>query len=146
MTGGREFDSPLSCPFRVLVVDDYEPFRDLVRSTLRAKADLQVIAEAGDGGRATELAEALQPDIILLDIGLPDLNGIKVARRIAELASKSRIIFVTQESSPEVIREALDLGAAGYVMKTDAGSELLLALKDVLQGKRFLSSGVDGKV
>jgi len=89
---------------------------------------------------AIELAQALQPDLILLDIGLPKLDGIGAAQRIRELAPRSKILFVSQESSVDVVRAAFNIGASGYVVKMDAGSELPVAVKAVLRGERFVGS------
>ena len=119
-------------------MDDNEPFRQFVASMLRDRENLNVIGEAGDGLEAVKRAEALQPDLILLDIGLPDLNGLEAARQISNLAPKARIIFLTQESVSEVIGEALSLGAWGYVAKVQAGRELLVAMEMVMQGQRFV--------
>ena len=106
---------------RILVVDDNEPFRQFVASMLRDRQNLNVIGEAGDGLEAVQRAEALQPDLILLDIGLPELNGLEAARQISKLAPNARIIFLTQESASDVVAEALSLGAWGYVAKVQAG-------------------------
>ena len=100
---------------------------------------MQVICEVSDGLEAVHKAEELKPDLILLDIGLPTLNGIEVARQIRKLAPDSKIVFLSQESSSEVVEEALRLGAWGYVLKTRAGSDLLPAVEAVLSGKRFVS-------
>jgi len=131
-------------PIRVLIVDDNEPFRQFLRSTLQNKLELQTIVEASDGEEAIELAQALQPDLILLDIGLPKLNGIEAARRIRELAPRSKIIFSSQESSLEVVQGAFSAGASGYVVKVDAGSELLTAVDVVLRGELFVGSRFAG--
>jgi len=133
-----------SAQVRILVVDDHEPFRRFVSSTLDGQTNLNVISECQDGLQAVHQAEKLQPDLILLDIGLPRLNGIEAARRISELAPNARIIFLTQESSPDVVREAFSLGAWGFVVKVQAGDELLIAVESVLQGKQFRSSGLNG--
>ena len=125
---------------RVLVVEDYEPFRRFVRSTLAERPGLQIVCEVSDGLEAVLKAEELKPDLILLDIGLPTLNGMEAARRIAKLIPESKIVFVSQESSPEVVREALNLGAWGYVVKVKAGTDLLAAVDAVFQGKRFFSA------
>jgi DNA-binding NarL/FixJ family response regulator len=130
---------------RVLVVDDFEPFRSFVCSALRQKPELEVVGELSDGLAAVQKAEELNPDLILLDIGLPTLNGIEAARQIRKLAPKAKIIFLSQESSDDVIQEALSLGALGYVVKTLAGRELLPAVKAVLEGKQFVSRGVTGQ-
>jgi DNA-binding NarL/FixJ family response regulator len=131
-------------PVRILVVDDHKPFRRFVSSTLHEQTNLEVIGEAQDGLDAVHQAEALQPDLILLDIGLPRLNGIEAARRIGDLAPNARIIFLTLDSSADVVQGALSLGAWGYVVKTQAGQELLMAVESVRQGKQFVSSGLDG--
>jgi DNA-binding NarL/FixJ family response regulator len=125
---------------RVLVVEDFEPFRRFVCSTLEKKSELQVVCEVSDGLEAVQKAEELQPDLILLDIGLPTLNGIEAARQIRELAPEAKIIFLSQESSADVVQEALSLGALGYVVKIHAGSELLAAVEAVLLEKQFVGS------
>ncbi len=132
----------MKCPLRVLLVEDSTPFRRFIRSTLARREDLKIICEVSDGQEAVQKAEELKPDLILLDIGLPTLNGIEAARRIRELSPESRIIFLTQESSPEVVQMALDLGAWGYVRKVTAGSDLLAAVDTVLAGRRFVSSNL----
>ena len=129
---------------RVLVVDDYEPFRRFVCSILSKAAGWKVIGEASDGLEAVQRAEELQPDLILLDIGLPKLNGLEAANRIQRVAPNSKIIFVTQENDSDVVRAALSNGAKGYVLKPYAGSELLSGLEIVLGGGQFLSRGVKG--
>ncbi len=128
--------------FRVLVVDDYEPFRRFVCSTLAKKPELQIVAEASDGLEAVHKAEELRPDLIVLDIGLPTLNGIEAARRIRKLSPESKVLFVSQESSTDVVQEALSVGSLGYVVKAQAGSELLEAVAAVLKGRQFISSGL----
>ncbi len=105
---------------------------------------MQTLVEASDGGEAIELAQALQPDLILLDIGLPKLNGIEAARRIRELAPRSKIIFCSQESSVDVVQAAFSAGASGYIVKMDAGSELLNAVDVVLRGEQFVGSRFAG--
>jgi DNA-binding NarL/FixJ family response regulator len=130
---------------RVLVVDDFEPFLRFICAMLRKGPELQVIGEVSDGLEAVRKAEELQPDLILLDIGLPTLNGIEAARRIRKLSPESKILFVSQEASADAVQEALSLGAAGYVSKAQAGSELLAAVEAVLQGNQFVSSGLAGR-
>jgi len=117
----------------VLVVEDFAPFRQVIFSLLATVAHLQVIGEAADGAVAVQKAKELKPDLILLDIGLPTLDGLECARQIRLLATHSKIIFVSQESSAEVIKEALKL-ASGYVMKTTITSELLNCVDYVLAG------------
>ena len=127
---------------QALVVEDYEPFRRFLISTLQNRCDLRDIHEVSDGLEAVQEAETLQPDLILLDIGLPKLNGIEAARRILKVSPASKIIFVTQESSPDVVQEALGLGALGYIIKAHAGRELIAGVEAVREGRLFVSSGV----
>lgn len=129
---------------RVLVAEDFEPFRRFICSTLRENPDLRLICEAADGLEAVRKAEELQPDLLLLDVGLHTLNGIEAARQIRELAPDSKIVFVSQESAADVVEEAFRLGALGYVVKTDAGSDLLPAVSAALRGERFASSRLGG--
>jgi len=131
--------------FRVLVVDDYEPWRAFVASTLKNQSKLRIIGEARDGLEAVQIAQQLQPDLILLDIGLPTLNGIEAARRIREVSPKSKILFVSENRSRDIAEEGLRIGAIGYVVKSDAGAELLPALKSALEGRRFLSANLAGR-
>ena len=127
---------------RVLVVEDFAPFGQFIRSTLAGRMDMQVIGEVTDGLEAVQKAVLLQPDLILLDIGLPTLHGIAAARQIRKLAPNSKIIFVSQESSYEVVQEAFQLGASGYVLKTRAAFDLLAAVDAALKGRHFLSVGL----
>jgi DNA-binding NarL/FixJ family response regulator len=127
---------------RVLVVDDYEPWRRFVLATLGNKPQLRVVDQAADGLQAVQIAQLQQPDLVLLDIGLPTLNGIEVARRILELSPKSKILFLSENRSLEVVEAALATGVMGYVVKSDAASDLLPAIEAVLQNKQFVSSAV----
>ena len=124
---------------RVLVVDDYAPWSRFICSKLQKYPQLRVVGEASDGLDAVQKAKKLQPDLILLDIGLPGINGIEAARRIREQVPKSKIFFVTANDSPDIAEAALHTGAGAYVIKSDAGSDLLPAVEAVLQGKRFVS-------
>lgn len=128
----------------MLVADDFEPFRRLTASILQKQPGLQIICEVSDGLEAVQKAEELQADLILLDIGLPTLNGLQVARQIRTLAPKSKLLFVSEDSSADVVQEALSLGAWGYVVKRDAGRELLTAVNTVLRGQRFVGSRFAG--
>lgn len=130
---------------RILLVEDHEAFRRYVSSMLREQANLQVIGEVGDGPQAVRQAEALQPDVILLDVGLPGINGIEAARQIGEVARRARVIFLTQECSLEVVQEAFDLGAWAYITKSQAGAELLPAVSAVSRGECFLNGNHKGQ-
>ena len=111
-------------------------------SVLRKKPELQILSEVSDGLEAVQKAKELQPDLILLDIELPHLNGIEAASRIRQVSPGAKIIFLTQNNDKEVVAAALITGAHGYVLKTDAGSELLTAVAAVLRGDEFISSGI----
>jgi DNA-binding NarL/FixJ family response regulator len=126
----------------ILVVDDFEPFRRLVCSILEEELGLHVVCEAADGLEGVQQAERLQPNLILLDIGLPNLNGIEAARLIRNLSPESRVLFVSQTSDADVVQEALTLGAQGYVLKSQVGSDLRAAVEAVLRGERFVSEGL----
>ena len=125
---------------RILIVDDYAPWRRFLRSTLEKRSDLLVVGEVSDGLEAVKQAQAHQPELILLDIGLPTLSGIEAAKHIREVAPRTAILFLTQDSSPEIVEEALRLGL-GYVIKVNA-AEILTAIDEVLQGRTFVSSTV----
>ena len=129
---------------RVLIVDDYEPWRRFVLSSLQKLPELQVVGEASDGWEAVQKSRQLQPDIVLLDIGLPTMNGIEAARQIRQQLPNARILFCTENLSPDVAEEALQAGAGGYLVKSDAGRDLLSAMTSVIQGKRFVSRTLVG--
>lgn len=128
--------------YTTLIVEDFAPFRRYALLTLQQRADFQAVYQAEDGLEGVRRAQELRPDLILLDIGLPDLNGIEAARRIRKISPGSKIIFLTQESSAEIVQEAFNLGAQGYLLKSDMDRELLLAIDAILQGKQFVSSGL----
>lgn len=136
----------MRAPIRILVVDDYAPWRRFERLALLAHNELQIVGECSDGSEAIQKAEELQPDLILLDISLPTLNGIEAARRIQQVSPNSKILFVTQNPSRDIAEEALSTGAQGYVVKSNGASELLPAIKAVLEGKRFISASVAGHI
>jgi DNA-binding NarL/FixJ family response regulator len=122
---------------RTLLVDDFEGWRHTVRELLRESPELQVICEVADGIEAVQKAGELKPDLIVLDIGLPKLNGIEAARQILELLPSSKIIFLSQENSFDPDELGLRRGAVGFVHKARAQSELLPAIEAVLPGYRF---------
>ena len=121
------------------MVDDFEPWRDFVRSVLKTQPGLQVVGEASDGLEAVQKSQELQPDLILLDIGLPTMNGIESARRIQQLVPGAKILFASENSDVDVMRVALSDGGRGYILKSDASGELLPAIWAVLRGDLFIS-------
>jgi len=130
---------------RVLIVDDYQPWRNFASTTLQGQPEWQVVGEATDGLEAIQQARQLQPDLILLDIGLPMINGVEAARRIREVSPASKILFLSENRSPDIVEEALNTGAGGYVVKSDAAKELLCAVEAVLRGKVFVSFSLTGR-
>ncbi|HEV2730396.1 MAG TPA: response regulator transcription factor [Terriglobales bacterium] len=129
---------------RILVVDDHEPYRRYFCSTLEQRADFQVVGQASDGLEAVQKAEELQPDLILLDVGLPKLNGLEAAREVRKLAPLAKILFISQEFSFDVVEAALRLGAVGYVHKLRVHRDLMPAIESILRGKYFVSGVVRG--
>ena len=127
--------------FRTLVVDDVEDCRHYLCSALEQGTACEVVGQASDGLQAVLRAQELQPDLILLDIGLPSLNGIEAARRIRKLSPNSKILFFTQNCSLDIAQGALRTGANGYILKSDA-TDLPFAVETVLRGEQFVSRRV----
>lgn len=125
----------------ILVADDFEVFRRFVRQKLLENG-FQAVAEAPDGLEAVKQAAEIQPDLVLLDIGMPKLNGIEAAAQIRLLAPQSEVLFVSQNTDSSIAQLALSDRARGYVLKSRIGRELLPAIGAVLQGKRFVSAGL----
>jgi DNA-binding NarL/FixJ family response regulator len=128
----------LASVFRVLIVDDFEPWRRVVRWMLQYFAEWQIVGEASDGVEAVQRSKELQPDLVLLDIGLPKLNGIDAAKPILSVAPHSKIVFVSVDLCPELVQGALRNGGHGYVVKSDAASDLLTAMSTVMNAQRFV--------
>ena len=124
---------------RILVVEDFEPWRRLISSMLEKEPHLDIISEVSDGLEAVRKAKELKPDLILLDIGLPKLNGMDAARQIRCVTPNAKILFLSQETSPVVIQGALSVGASGYVVKVNAGLQLSPAIDAAISGERFVS-------
>lgn len=125
---------------RILLVDDFEPFRRFVRSALPPSMEFKIVGEAVDGLEAVQKAKDLQPDLVLIDIGLPKLSGIAAAEQIRVLAPHAKLLFISLEPSSATVREAFRVGAQGYIYKLQADSDLVPAIEAVLAGKQFVSS------
>jgi len=132
--------------YRVLVVDDFEPWRRHVTSTLGESSRWQTVGEAADGPDAIEKAARLRPDLILLDVGLPTVNGIEAARRILAHDSTLKILFVSEHQAWEIAEAALCTGARGYICKSDSGRELSPAMDAIVEGRRFVAARFGGRV
>lgn len=129
---------------RIILVDDFEPWRNFVASLLQEHAEWQIVCQASDGLEAIQKAEEFQPDLIVLDVGLPKLNGIEAAPSIRKVAPESKILFLSENRSSEVAAAALSAGGYGYVVKSNGASELLVAVETVIRGIRFVSSTFTG--
>jgi two-component system response regulator NreC len=132
-------------PIRVVLADDHILVRQALKSLLE-REKLQVIAEASDGQEAVALAEAHHPDIAVIDISMPILNGIDAAREMGRSCPKTKTILLTQHEEDQYIREALEAGVKGYVLKNQAASDLLHAIQQVSRGQFYLSPGVSRAV
>jgi DNA-binding NarL/FixJ family response regulator len=139
--GDRRAQAP-AVIYNVLVVDDYAPWRQHVCAEVRKHPRWRVIGEAADGLEAVQMAAAVQPDLIVLDIGLPVMNGIEAARRILDDRPDSKILFVTEQHSTDIVEAALDAGGRGYLLKVDAGRDLLFAMEAVVNLGRFVSASL----
>lgn len=129
---------------RILLAEDFESWRRRVRLQFQARPQWQIIAEVSDGSEAIQKAADLKPDLILLDISLPNLNGIEAARQIRRFSPNSRIVFLSQNDDLDIVRAGLSTGALGYVCKADSEIDLLPAIETVLQGRQFVSSSIKG--
>lgn len=129
---------------RVLVVDDYDSWRRIICKTLRRYFACQIVGEVSDGVEAVQRAREMEPDLIVLDIGLPTLNGIEAARQIRAHVPQAKILFLSEYCEVDIAEKALRSGGSGYVVKSDGANELALGVEVVLQGRRFISVSLAG--
>jgi DNA-binding NarL/FixJ family response regulator len=129
-------------PVRLLVADDHEIVRKGLRSLLEAQPGWQVTAEASDGREAVEKAREIRPDVTVLDISMPSLNGLEAARQMIKNDARAKILILTMHESDPLIREVLDAGARGYVLKSDASRDLVTAVNAVRSNKTFFTAKV----
>src|SRR5690242_7321624 len=126
-------------PLRILVVEDFEPFRRYLCSVLNQNAQYTVIGAAGDGREGVLKAAQFQPDLILMDVGLPHLNGLEAARQIRNVAPAAKILFISQEVSFDVVEAAIRAGGLGYIHKLSAGKDLFPGIECILRDRYFVS-------
>jgi DNA-binding NarL/FixJ family response regulator len=131
---------------RILVADDHELVRRGMRGLLRARRDWKVVGEAANGREAVEKATKLKPDVAILDISMPDLDGLQATRQIREASPGTSVVVLTMHESDQMVRRVLEAGALGYVLKSDLATRLVRAVKDVSAGKLFLTPKVSGIV
>src|SRR5580700_5676201 len=127
---------------RILIADDHEIVRHGLRTLLESREGWSVVGEASNGTEAVEKAVELKPDVVLLDLGMPELNGFEATRRIREILPQTEVLVLSVNDSEQVVRKALASGARGYLVKSDAGRELLAAIDAALRHKPFLSPSV----
>jgi DNA-binding NarL/FixJ family response regulator len=131
---------------RVLLADDHTLVRAGIQGLLQGLPGVEVVGEAGDGQEALRLAEALRPDVVLMDVGMPGLNGLEVAGRLATLDASIRVIILSMHTSEEYVLRALRAGCAGYLLKASAVAELEVAVRAVARGESYLSPAVSKRV
>lgn len=134
------------CAVSLLVADDHEIVRRGIRAVIREQSEWQIVAEAKDGRDAVTKAAEFQPDVAILDITMPSLNGLDAAKQIAKLSPHTKILILTVHESDQLIRQALDAGASGYIFKTDASFDLIIAVKALLSAKAFFTPKVSQMV
>ena len=129
---------------RVLLADDHGMMREGLRALLAGAPDIEVVADVGDGREAVRIAAQLLPDVIVMDVSMPDLNGIEAAHLLREKCPKTRIVMLSMHASSEHVHRALEAGAAGYVLKESAAAEVIAAVRTVCAGRLYLSPALGG--
>jgi two-component system, NarL family, response regulator NreC len=132
--------------FRILLADDHSVVRQGFRLILENQSDMEVVGEASNGREAVTVAEALQPDVVIMDVTMPELNGIEATRRIGELSPRTRVLALSMHKDSVYVREILRAGAKGYLLKDAAGNDLLAAVRAVARGEAYLSPAVSDAV
>ena len=130
-------------PITVLLADDHQVVRDGLKTLLEAQGDIRVVGAAADGVEAVATATQLKPDVVVMDISMPDMNGVEAARRIHAARAETRIVMLSMHSDAEHVYRALEAGATGYLLKNSAGSELVTAVRAVHAGRRYLTEKIN---
>src|SRR5262245_47023265 len=128
--------------FRIVIADDHEVVRQGVRTLSSSQSGWEVCGEAATGRQAIDLTQRLKPDVLILDIGMPDMNGLEAARNISRSNPQTAILILTMHESEQIVREVFDIGARGYVLKSDAGRDLVAAVDSLQHKKPFFTSKV----
>ena len=131
---------------RILLADDHAVVRQGFKMILATQPDMEIVGEAGNGREALDLAGQLQPDVIVMDVAMPELNGIEATRRIADLSPRSRVLALSMHKDSVYVREILRAGARGYLLKDSISSDLLAAVRAIARGEGYLSPGVSDAV
>ena len=124
---------------RILVVDDFEPWQHLVLWLLESETDLEIISTAVEGTEAVQKAEKLKPDLILMDLSLPGMNGLEATRQIRTASPGSKVLFLADYIEPDIVQAAFNAGASGYVLKSDFRTDLIPGVRAVLLAQKFVS-------
>jgi len=131
---------------RILAVDDYAPLQRFISEIFERELDLKIVAMASAGWQAVQIAEELQPEVILMDVSLPDISGIEATQRIREVSPQSRILFLSEHLGRDIIEAAFAAGGMGYVLKSDALNDLIPGVRAIVHGDRYLSRSLrDGR-
>lgn len=131
---------------RILLADDHAVVRQGFKMILAAQPDMEIVGEAGNGREALDLAGQLQPDVIVMDVAMPELNGIEATRRLSDLSPRTRVLALSMHKDSVYVREILRAGARGYLLKDSIASDLLAAVRAVARGEGYLSPGVSDAV
>lgn len=129
-----------------MLVDDHVIVRDGLQMVISTQGDMQVVAGVGDGATAVEAAQSLRPDVVVMDISMPGLNGIEAARKMLTSHPALKIIILTMHESPEYVSQAFKAGVMGFVLKKSAGIEIIKAIREVVRGHKFFGRGVDALI
>jgi len=124
---------------RILLVDDFPQWQRFLRTRFESEHDLTIIAVANDGLEGLQKATELQPDLVLMDLRMPIMNGLEATRRICQVSPNSRILFITESSCRDLVAAAFEAGSCGYILKSDCGADLLTGIRAILAGKQFVS-------
>jgi DNA-binding NarL/FixJ family response regulator len=136
----------MSKRIRILLADDHAVVRQGFKMILGAQTDMEIVGEAGNGREAVELAEQLKPDVVVMDVAMPELNGIEATRRMAEVAPHARVVALSMHKDSVYVREILRAGARAYLLKDSVAADLVSAVRSVARGEGYLSPAVSNAV